>query len=72
MTSYYVKGQQTNRASLWRSGFQAYPAQALGSALPFSLVQLDPALVRELPSDLQAGSLPASARARWCTRCGLN
>ncbi len=58
---YYVKGQQTNRASLWSEWICAHLAQALGLPLPpFSLVQLDPALVRELPKDLQAvGSLPA-------------
>ena len=58
---YYVKGQQTNRASLWSEWICAHLAQALGLPLPpFSLVQLDPALVRELPKDLQpVGSLPA-------------
>ena len=44
---YYVKGQQTNRASLWSEWICAHLAQALGLPLPpFSLVQLDPALVR--------------------------
>lgn len=58
---YYVKGQQTNRASLWREWICGHLAQALGLPLPpFALVQLDPALVRELPKEWQAiGSLPA-------------
>ncbi|HQQ70702.1 MAG TPA: hypothetical protein PLL92_10370 [Alicycliphilus sp.] len=58
---YYVKGQQTNRSSLWCEWICAHLAQALGLPLPpFSLVQLDEALVRELPKDWQAiGSLPA-------------
>lgn len=58
---YYVKGQQTNRASLWREWICGHLAEALGLPLPpFSLVQLDPALVRELPKDQRAiGSLPA-------------
>lgn len=58
---YYVKGQQANRASLWREWICGHLAQALGLPLPpFSLVQLDPALVRELPKELQTiGSLPA-------------
>ena len=58
---YYVKGQQTNRASLWREWVCGHLAQALGLPLPpFFLVQLDPALVKELPKDQQAiGSLPA-------------
>lgn len=58
---YYVKGQQTNRASLWREWICGHLAEALGLPLPpFALVQLDPELVRELPKDQQAiGSLPA-------------
>lgn len=58
---YYVKGQQTNRASLWREWICGHLAQAFGLPLPpFSLVQLEPALVKELPRNWQAiGSLPA-------------
>ena len=58
---YYVKGQQTNRASLWREWICGHLAEALGLPLPpFALVQLYPELVRELPKDQQAiGSLPA-------------
>ncbi len=58
---YYVKGQQTNRASLWSEWICAHLGQALGLPLaPFALLQLDEALVRELPRDWQAvGSLPA-------------
>jgi hypothetical protein len=58
---YYVKGQQTNRASLWREWICGHLAQALGLPIPpFALVQLDADLVRELPKDWQAiGSLPA-------------
>lgn len=58
---YYVKGQQTNRASLWREWICGHLAQALGLPIPpFALVQLDSALVKELPRGQQAiGSLPA-------------
>lgn len=58
---YYVKGQQTNRASLWREWVCGHLAQALALPVPpFALVQLDEALVRELPREWQAlGSLPA-------------
>ncbi len=58
---YYVKGQQTNRSSLWREWICGHLAQALGLPLPpFALVQLDPALIKELPKDQQAiGSLTA-------------
>ena len=58
---YYVKGQQTTRASLWREWICGYLAEAMGLPLPpFAAVQLDPALVKELPKDQQAiGSLPA-------------
>lgn len=58
---YYVKGQQTNRSSLWSEWICAHLAQALGLPLPsFALVQLDASLVRELPKGWQAvGSLPA-------------
>lgn len=58
---YYVKGQQTNRSSLWAEWICAHLAQAMNLALPpFSLVQVDESLLQELPRDLQAiGSLPA-------------
>ena len=58
---YYVKGQQTNRASLWREWICAHVAQAFGLALPpFSLVQVDDLLLTELDPELRAiGSLPA-------------
>ena len=58
---YYVKGQQTNRSSLWREWICAHLAHALGLPVPaFALVQLDPALIKELPWEQRAiGSLPA-------------
>mgnify|MGYP000272854500 CR=1 FL=1 len=58
---YYVKGQQTNRASLWREWIAAHLGQALGLPLPpFSLVQLDEALVNELdPAWREIGCGPA-------------
>lgn len=60
-SNYYVKAQQTNRAGLWREWICGHLAQAIGLPVaPFNLVQLDPALVRELPREWQAlGSLPA-------------
>lgn len=58
---YYVKGQQTNRASLWREWICAHLAQAFGLALPpFSLVQVDEVLLAELDPEWRAiGRLPA-------------
>ena len=58
---YYVKGQQTNRSSLWSEWICAHLAQALKLPLPpFALVQLDEALVCELPKEWRSiGSLPA-------------
>lgn len=58
---YYVKGQQTNRASLWREWICAHVAQAFGLAIPpFSLVQVDEVLLAELDPDWRAiGCLPA-------------
>lgn len=58
---YYVKGQQTNRASLWREWICGHLAHEMGLPIPaFALVQLDPALVKELPREQQAiGSLPS-------------
>lgn len=58
---YYVKGQQTNRASLWREWIAAHLGRALGLPLPpFSLVQLDEALVNELePAWREIGCSPA-------------
>lgn len=69
---YYVKGQQTNRSSLWAEWICAHAAQAMGLAIPpFQLVQVDEDLVAELPRELQAiGCLPAfgslvNPRAAW-------
>jgi len=69
---YYVKGQQTNRASLWREWICAHVAQAFGLTLPpFSLVQVDEMLLAELDPALRAiGCLPAfgsraHAHASW-------
>jgi hypothetical protein len=58
---YYVKGQQTDRASLWREWIAAHLASALALPLPpFSLVQIDEALLAELPRSWQCvGCLPA-------------
>lgn len=58
---YFVKGQQTNRASLWREWICGHLAQALGLNIPpFSLVQVPEQLHAELPPDLrQVGWLPA-------------
>lgn len=58
---YYVKGQQTNRSSLWREWICAHLARALNLPVPpFSLVRVDEALVEELPRDWRdIGSLPA-------------
>lgn len=58
---YFVKGQQTNRASLWREWICAHLARAIGLNIPvFSLVQVDEALVAELPAEWrQIGCLPA-------------
>jgi hypothetical protein len=56
-----VKGQQTNRASLWREWICAHVARAFGLNLPpFSLIQVGEALHAELPADWrQLGCLPA-------------
>lgn len=69
---YYVKGQQTNRTSLWREWICAHLGQAMGLPIPpFCLVQLDEDLVRELPPDWRhLGSLPSfgsrrCANASW-------
>ena len=58
---YFVKAQQTNRASLWREWICAHLAQAFGLSIPpFSLVQVDETLHAELPADWrQLGCLPA-------------
>jgi len=58
---YFVKGQQTNRASLWREWVCGHLAQALGlNVPPFSLVQVPEQLYAELPPELrQVGCLPA-------------
>lgn len=58
---YYVKGQQTNRASLWSEWICAHVARALGLPIPhFSLVQVDEDLLPELPKEWQQlGCLPA-------------
>lgn len=58
---YFVKGQQTNRASLWREWICAHLARAFGLNIPpFSLVQIDETLHAELPRDWrQLGCLPA-------------
>ncbi|MCW7540557.1 hypothetical protein OOT46_22285 [Aquabacterium sp. A7-Y] len=58
---YYVKGQQTNRASLWCEWISAHLAVALGLPIPpFSLVQVDEALRQELPREWQhIGCTPA-------------
>lgn len=60
---YFVKGQQTNRASLWREWICAHLAQALDLPLPpFCLVQIEEVLFEELPADWRGiGCLPAFA-----------
>lgn len=69
---YYVKGQQTNRASLWREWICGHLAQAFGLPIPpFRLVQVDECLHQELPRELKdIGHLPAfgsrkHANAGW-------
>lgn len=63
---YYVKGQQTNRASLWREWICAHLARAFGLALPpFCLVQVDELLLVELEPEWRAiGCLPAFGSQR--------
>lgn len=58
---YYVKGQQTNRSSLWAEWICGHAARAMGLTIPpFCLVQIDEALLAELPREDRAlGSLPA-------------
>jgi len=58
---YYVKGQQTNRASLWREWICGHLARAFGLAIPpFGLVQIDEVLLAELDRDARGiGHLPA-------------
>lgn len=58
---YYVKGQQTNRASLWREWISAHLATALNLPLPpFALVQVDETLLAELPREWrELGATPA-------------
>ena len=58
---YYVKGQQTNRGSLWKEWISAHLAVALELPLPpFALVQADEALLAELPSEWRdIGTTPA-------------
>ena len=65
---YFVKGQQTNRASLWREWICAHLAQAFGLNIPpFSLVQVDETLHAELPADWrQLGCLPAFGSRQHC------
>ena len=69
---YHVKGQQTNRSSLWAEWICGHAAQAVGLSIPpFCLVQVDEDLLAELPKSLRAiGSLPAfgsrvNPRAAW-------
>jgi hypothetical protein len=58
---YYVKGQQTNRSSLWHEWICGHLANALGLPVPpFSLVQLDEVLLEEIsPAWRRVGSLPS-------------
>jgi hypothetical protein len=58
---YYVKGQQTDRASLWREWISAHLARVLNLPLPpFSLVQVSEALLAELPNEWRhIGAAPA-------------
>ncbi|MFX1682210.1 hypothetical protein PV762_23585 [Mitsuaria sp. CC2] len=62
---YYVKGQQTDRASLWREWIAGYMALALGLPIaPFVLVQANEFVLRELSSELRLlGSTPAFGSA---------
>jgi hypothetical protein len=49
---YYVKGRQTNRASLWHEWICAHLAQAFGLAVPpFCIVELGEDLLAETPRD---------------------
>lgn len=58
---YYVKGQQTNRRSLWCEWIAAHLARSLGLELPpFAILQLDEALLQELPREWrEIGCMPA-------------
>jgi len=58
---YYVKGQQTNRASLWHEWICGHLAMAFGLPVPaFSLVRVDEILLEALPPEWRCiGSLPA-------------
>lgn len=58
---YYVKGQQTNRASLWKEWISAQLAVSLGLPLPpFALLQVDETLLAELPREWRdIGAMPA-------------
>ncbi|RZI59380.1 MAG: hypothetical protein EOP37_12195 [Rubrivivax sp.] len=62
---YYVKGQQTDRASLWREWIAGYMALALGLPIaPFVLVQANESVLRELSVELRLlGSTPAFGSA---------
>ena len=52
---YYVKGHQTNRASLWAEWICAHLARALELPLPpFGLVKIDETLLCELPREWRA------------------
>lgn len=49
---YYVKGRQTNRASLWNEWICGHLAKALGLNVPaFSIVDIGPELLAETPPE---------------------
>lgn len=58
---YYVKGQQTNRASLWKEWISGHLGVSLGLPMPpFALLQVDQTLLAELPKEWRdIGATPA-------------
>jgi len=51
---YYVKGRQTNRASLWSEWIAGHAGRALGLSIPpFRVVNIDAALLPETPPALR-------------------
>jgi hypothetical protein len=64
---YYVKGRQTNRASLWSEWIAGHAGRALGLPIPpFRVVNIDATLLPEAPPELQdIGSGPAFGSEKY-------